>query len=80
VFQVTPVAIDLLASYYFQDAVDDFAAAQGEEVRPFLAQCADEHQAPAVLGKVIVTGKNRRVTIGVVNFDEKILAEMPQGQ
>jgi hypothetical protein len=62
------------------EAVDDFAAARNEEVRPFLAERVDEHQAPAVFRVVIRAGPDRRIAIGVVNFDEQAIGEMPQGQ
>ena len=63
-----------------QDAVDDLAAARREEVGPFLAQRADEHQAPAAFGVVAGAGQGRRGVVGVVDLDEQVLAEMPQGQ
>ena len=63
-------------SWYLQEAVNDFAAARREEVRPFLAQRFDEHQAPAAFRALIGVVSDWRIDVRIVNFDEQALAEM----
>jgi hypothetical protein len=65
---------------YFDEAVDDLAAAWREKVRPFPAKRVHEEQSPAVFRILGRFRENGRAGVGIEYLDEQAVTEMPYRQ